>query len=286
MSVHIEHLTMANTEESLRKLLSKISKEQKYENPEIIIKDLSSGGANYTSKLFTAIIREENKEDLHLFAKVAIMGETFRKDLPLDLFKNEVLAYTKVAKIYASLEEDNRVPEEHRLQFTKLYGFDPTHNQETLVLENLLAHGYGPFNRFQPISWEYASTTVSDLAKMHALAFAFAKQYPDQYEKVTAEMNIEWEEFGSMYDLLQKMAIVALSNVKPEYKDALRKFLESQRNPLRINAPIRSKVIIHGDFRGSNLLHRVREVSLFYPIYYLGPSFIHSVISPHTSSNS
>ena len=264
---------MANTKETLLKLLNKIAKQQKYENPEIIIKDLSSGGANYTSKLFTVTIREENKEDLQLFAKVATMGEAFRKDVPINAFKTEVFAYTKLAKIYATLEEENGVPEEHRLHFTKLYDFDLTLYQETLVFDNLLAHGYGPHNRFQSINWEYSSTIVTDMAKMHALSFAFGKQYPEDFEKVMADLKIDWDESGSMLDVLQKMTALALNNVKPEYKNALEQFMDTQKNPFRMYAPIRGKVIVHGDFRGDNLLHRMREVSLFYIIFYLMNSF-------------
>ena len=260
---------MANVIETLRQLLNKIATEQKYKNHEITINEISSGGANYTSKLFTVIIREENKDDLHLFAKVAAMGDRFRSDVPIDLYESEQFAYTKLAKIYASLEEDNAVPEEHRLSFSKLYGFDPTKYQETLVLENLLAHGYGPHNRFQSISWEYASSAVADLAKMHALSFAFSKQYPEVFDKTLVDLKFNWEEFVSMEVTLQKMIGIAVKNVNSQHRDSFQKFMESQKNPLKIYAPIRSKVIIHGDFRGDNLLHRAREVSLFYHLIYI-----------------
>ncbi|KAJ8715598.1 hypothetical protein PYW07_010080 [Mythimna separata] len=250
---------MANTNETLRNLLNKIATEHKYEKPEIIINEIFSGGANYTSKLYTVIVREENKDDLHLFAKVAATREVFRKDMPINPYKAEQFVYTKLAKIYASLEEEYEVPKEHRLYFTKFYGFDPTEYHETLVLENLLAHGYGPHNRLCSVNWEYASSAIGDLAKMHALSFAFSKQYPEEFKKTLASLKLDWEEFRSMKVLFQKTINVALENVKVEYKEALEKFLRNQELPFLMHIPIRKTAIVHGDFRGDNLLNRVQE---------------------------
>ncbi|KAJ8716961.1 hypothetical protein PYW08_005360 [Mythimna loreyi] len=250
---------MANTQETLRNLLNKIATEHKYEKPEIIINEIFSGGANYTSKLFTLIIKEENKDDLHLFAKVAAAGEAFRKDMPMDPYKVEHFVYTKLAKIYASLEEENGVPEEHRLYFTKFYGFDPSNYQETLVLENLLAHGYGPHDRLRSVNWEYASSAISDLAKMHALSFALKKQNPEEFENVSSFLKLDWEQFTNMDALFRKTIAVALENVEPEYKEALEKFLENQEIPFMMYKSIGKTCLVHGDYRGDNLLNRVRE---------------------------
>ncbi|KAJ8716960.1 hypothetical protein PYW08_005359 [Mythimna loreyi] len=250
---------MANTQETLRNLLNKIAAEHKYEKPEIIVNEIFSGGANYTSKLFTVIIKEENKDDLHLFAKVAAAGEAFRKDMPIDPYKAEQFVYTKLAKIYASLEEENGVPEEHRLYFTKFYGFDPSDYQETLVLENLLAHGYGPHDRLRSVNWEYASSAIADLAKMHALSFALKKHNPEEFEKVLSFLKLDWEQFTSMDAMFRKTITVALENVKPEYKEALGKFLENQEIPFMIYKSIGKTCLVHGDYRGDNLLNRVHE---------------------------
>ncbi|KAJ8717585.1 hypothetical protein PYW07_005515 [Mythimna separata] len=250
---------MAHTDETLRNLLNKIAAEHKYEKPEFIINEIFSGGANYTSKLYTVIVREEDKEDVHLFAKVAAAGEAFRKDMPIDPYKGEQFVYTKLAKIYEALEEEHGVPKENRLYFTKFYGFDPTLYHETVVLENLLAQGYGPHNRLRSVNWEYASSAIGDLAKMHALSFAFSKQYPEEFEKTLELLKLDWGEFQSMKPMFQKTINVALENVKVENKEALEKFLRNQELPFLMYIPIRKTAIVHGDFRGDNLLNRVRE---------------------------
>ncbi|KAJ8716956.1 hypothetical protein PYW08_005355 [Mythimna loreyi] len=245
--------------ENLRNLLRKIASQNKYDNPEINIDEISSGGANYTSKLYTVVIKAQNKEDLHLFAKVAATGEAFRRDIPINAFKTEDFAYVKLAKTYATLEEENGVPEEHRLHFAKFYGSDPTEYQEILVIENLMANGYGPHDRFNTVDWEYASATVADLAKMHALSFAFSKHYPEEFEKALEELHFDFNNFGGLDIMLKRSTDLALDNVKPENKEVLKKFLQDQKNPFEMYVPIRSKVIVHADFRGNNLLHKVRE---------------------------
>ncbi|KAJ8717582.1 hypothetical protein PYW07_005512 [Mythimna separata] len=263
-SVVTQTATMPHKEATLRQLLNKIAAEQNYEKPEISIHKLSSGGANYTSVLFTIIIKEDNKDELHLFAKVAILGEKVRKGAPVIIFDVERYAYTKLAKFYTALEEENRVPEEQRLHFTKCYGFNHRKYQETVVLENLLAQGYGPNDRFNSYDWAYASAAVTEMAKMHALSFAFSKRNPEEFQKTLKIITVNWKE-GSMDETVRSTMDIAVRNVRPEYKEALEKYLAQERfqKDFRVNfcAPVRANVIIHADYRGSNLLHRLREVS-------------------------
>ena len=256
-------IIMEQKEVLLRQLLNKIAKEQKYENYDLIINETSSGGANYSSKLFTVIIREANKEDLHLFAKVAAAGEAVRKEMPsmIKMYDVERFAYTKLSTIYASLEEENGVPEEHRLHFTKCYGFDASRNQEILILENLLALGYGPHDRFHSYDWEYAYSAVKDMAKMHALSLAFSQKNPEEFEKTLEDLKMDFSESDAMVNSTKELVKVSLDKVDPKYRDALEKFMEGKPNPDEMTGAITRPVIIHGDFRGSNLLHRVREVS-------------------------
>lgn len=255
---------MVNAEEQVNQICSKIASDHNCEHPEIVVRKLSTGGANYTSKLYTVTIKSKNKEDIHLFAKVAAMGNAFRNDLPIDLYKNEVFAYTKLAKIYGALEAENEVPEEHRLKFTKLYDYDLTIYQETIVLENLMEHGYGPHNRFKSVDWDYASAVVEQLAKMHALSFGFSKHQPKEYEKSLEALENQWKENSSMITMFKKAAHSAFEKVNPEYKERLQSFLGDLKNPfVDINKTSRSTVITHGDFNGNNLLHKVREVSVY-----------------------
>uniref|UniRef100_A0A2A4JJH8 CHK kinase-like domain-containing protein n=1 Tax=Heliothis virescens TaxID=7102 RepID=A0A2A4JJH8_HELVI len=252
---------MANPGEPLRKLLNNIADEHNYKNPEIIINNISSGGANYSSKLYTATIKEKNKEDLNLFGKVAAVGGQLRNKADADVYDTEKFAYTKLMKIYAALEEKHGVPEEHRLPVVKFYGFDDSaQNQETMVLENLLVQGYEPFDRFKSYDWEYASAAVTECAKFHALSFAFQKDDPEEFQKTLGRPKPNWVDMG-IEALLKKATSVALKVVRPEHKRSLEKFMSRDIQELFLDFynPIRATVIIHGDYRGSNLMHRVRK---------------------------
>uniref|UniRef100_A0A2H1V9J7 SFRICE_008178 n=1 Tax=Spodoptera frugiperda TaxID=7108 RepID=A0A2H1V9J7_SPOFR len=252
---------MADVQLSLRENLNKIAREHKYVNPEITIEEISSGGANYTSKLYTAVVREAGKEDLHLFAKVAVVNESLRQLLP-DLYTTENYAYTKLTKLFENLERESGVPEEDRLVFCKFYGFDPSLYREILVLENLLPQGYGPHDRFHSIDWPYAAAAVRDLAKMHALSFAFAKRHPEEFEKTLSTLKGIWETWS--WDQLEPYRIQAAVKVlNPKHLDIFTKCMKTNQFPvLNLWKYNTFRVIMHGDYRVDNLLHRVREVSL------------------------
>ncbi|XP_050550745.1 uncharacterized protein LOC118265721 isoform X3 [Spodoptera frugiperda] len=251
---------MAHIEESLQNYLNKIAREQKYVNPEITIEEISSGGANYTSKLYTAVVREAGKEDLHLFAKVAVLGESMREVLP-NMYTTEQYMYTTLAKWYERMEQESGVKEEDRLLFCKFYGFDPSLYREILVLENLLPQGYGPHDRFHSIDWPYAAAAVRELAKMHALSFAFAKKHPEEFEKAMKNISLDWPE-EIMETMIRQAVPSAVKVVSPEHKEAFVKFMDESLKTtyFDILKPVNSKLaIIHRDYRGNNLLHRRRE---------------------------
>ncbi|XP_047031329.1 uncharacterized protein LOC124638416 [Helicoverpa zea] len=252
---------MAHSEEPLRNMLKKIAQEHNYENPEIIINSISSGGANYTSALYTAIIKAKNKEDLNLFGKVAAVGEKFRNHASIDFYDTEKFAYTTLFKIYEALEEEHGVPEEHRFPFVKFYGFDASAQfLETMVLENLITQGYEAFDRFKSYDWEYASAVITELAKFHALSYAFQKKDPEEFQKTLDRPKIDWAAIG-MEGTLKRSTATALRALRPEHKRSLEKFMSRNINEVFIDyyKPSRTTVITHGDFRGSNLVHRVRK---------------------------
>ncbi|XP_047031326.1 uncharacterized protein LOC124638414 [Helicoverpa zea] len=252
---------MAHSEEPLRNLMNKIAKEHNYEKPEIIINSISSGGVNNSSTLYTAIIKAKNKEDLNLFGKVAAVGEKFRNSTTIDIFDTEQFAYTTLFKIYEALEEEHGVPEEHRLPFVKFYGFDTSAQYlETMVLENLITQGYEAFDRFKSYDWEYASAAITELAKFHALSYAFQKKDPEEYKKTLDRPKIDWAAIG-IEGTMKRSTATALRALRPEHKRSLEKFMSRNINELFIDyyKPSRTTVITHGDFRGNNLVHRVRK---------------------------
>ena len=252
---------MADAEQTLREYLNKILDEINYIPRETNIEAISSDGGNYTSAIFLVNVTSPNKDELKLFAKVAIVKEEMRKRMKADwLFDTERFVYGRLTKIYKNLEEKMNVPEEHRYIFPKCYGCSPDFGKEIVVMENLSAKGYNSYSRFLSMDWTHGSRAVENLAKFHALSFAFAKYEPEEFKKVTANMHYKIggdasdEIDESMKSVFEKMVKRSLDVIKDEQKESVGKFIQNNFNLQRYNRVIGKPVIAHGDYRMSNLL--------------------------------
>ncbi|XP_026739272.1 uncharacterized protein LOC113502087 [Trichoplusia ni] len=249
---------------SLQKLLNNIATNNAFNNCTIDINELSSGGANYSSKLYTVDIIDVNKlkEDLHLFVKVSVLGENIRKNYPPSFFDTEMYCYTDLLEAFKELENECGLTVEDGIAFAKFYGGDPTRYQETVVLENLVAHGYHDFDRFHSFDWAYALSAVTELAKFHALSYAYREKRPAEFEKALDRFKKSWKP-GVNAEMENSAKDSALKCVKPEYRDVLETFLDKYMNNILCEcyATAARPVLVHGDYRGSNLLHRYTEAS-------------------------
>ncbi|KAF9412776.1 hypothetical protein HW555_008779 [Spodoptera exigua] len=165
---------MANCNQSFKDLLHTIAKEQKFVDYSLDIKEISSGGANYTSKLFSVTVTE-GTHTLRLFCKVAAIGEKMRAQLD-KIYTTEHFFYTKLAKMYRNIEDKCGIPDELKLNISKYYGSNTEMNEEAMVLEDLTASGYEAYDRFKSIDWPYAQAAVRELAKFHACSWASANR--------------------------------------------------------------------------------------------------------------
>ncbi|XP_026739283.1 uncharacterized protein LOC113502098 [Trichoplusia ni] len=253
---------MERREQNLRDLLNKVAAEQGFKQYELIINEISSGGANYNSQLFTVILREQNKDDLHLFAKMAIYRKNMKR-YRKNVFGVEHYLYTKICETFKVFEEENDLPEEYRLKLAKCYGFYDGENEEILVLDNLFARGYSSFNRFKSIDWEYASAAFTALARFHALSLGYSEVYPEKFKSILAEIHNDQSSLIDTDKFVRSTLKTALKNMQPQYQKSLANYINSflGQKVILMQPPTFRPVIAHGDFRGNNLLHRVHPVS-------------------------
>lgn len=254
---------MASSEEKLKNVLLRIAKEQGYKDPRIDIKPISSGGANYTTILFLAKVSETFKPNLELFAKVANLGEEVRvqNEMMAKVYMIESVFYTELAVNFERLYLKNSVPAEHRLVLPKYYGHVLTRLEETLVLENLEANGFGNFDRMKTYNWEYAATAVQQMARFHALGLALRDENPAEFEKIVAPFHVD---LLANEDLMQMFMQQAISNccevITAEQADRIRKYFS--QTELLTESMKRfmddKTMLIHGDYRPSNLMQRRR----------------------------
>lgn len=259
--------TMADAE-ALRALLRSIARERGYADDDISITPITSGGANYTSELFLATISSPAMPHLRLFAKVACIGEKMRDRVNADaLFKTEQIFYTKLVKAWESFAVKYKVPEKHRFVFPKYYGGNPEKRKETIVLENLVAAGYGSFNRFKSIDWENGSKAVEVLAKYHALSYVYAREDPVEYDELVNELKFQMkhDDDPSVKIIWAKMMDSAMAVIDERFKHRVKRYFTScdERELFeKYHRPTRAPVLVHGDYRPSNLLFR-KQVSVF-----------------------
>lgn len=183
---------MADARVIVRQLLEKIAAERNYNNYELTMSHFSTDGANYTTHIYNATISEAN-EELHVFAKIAAFGEKLRSQMPLHLYDNEMLFYTKIATVFLQLEQKKDIPAEHRLREPTFYGCNSKIYIETIVLENLTKTGYSSFDRFKTVTWEYAAAAITVLTKFHALSGLYQEENPAEFEE-----EIEGYRWGSI----------------------------------------------------------------------------------------
>ncbi|XP_034835194.1 uncharacterized protein [Maniola hyperantus] len=258
---------MADAEITLGEVLDTILDDHEYKPRNIKVKTITTGGANYTSSLFIINVASPNRDDLNLFAKVACIGETMRTNMNADwLFGTERFVYTQLVKIYNNIQDINNVKEEHRFVFPKFYGCNPDLGKETIVMENLVEAGFKMFNRFLSMDWDHASVAVEDLARFHALSFAFEKYYPNRFEEVVPNMKFRIgtgdEPTEEMRALWQKMVDRSLEVIKEEQRDRVRSYMLNSKLLDKFNKPIGKPVVAHGDYRLSNLMFRRRDDTL------------------------
>ncbi|XP_014368554.2 uncharacterized protein LOC106718867 [Papilio machaon] len=244
----------------LRDLVQTVASEQGFKDCRIHLKPFSTGGANYTSQLYYVTLLAEGKDDLNLFAKVACVNEHVRKQTPFKIYDTEMYFYTELLKRYQDLEEKHNVPEQHRLATVKFYGCRKEYLKEIIILENLSSMGYESYDRFKTFDWEYASKAVTELAKLHALSIALSKQSPEEFQILSKQLkyDLKAETFKPM---IENIISMALAVIKEENRGKLEAFIqESQEYELDYFYKVQHQpVIMHGDFRASNIMHRLRE---------------------------
>ncbi|OWR47944.1 ecdysteroid 22-kinase [Danaus plexippus plexippus] len=250
---------MAKPEETLNNTMVKVAKKLGYENSQVAIKPTTSNGANYTSVLYNVTLQAPGKEDLHLFAKVALVGQKMRAADPFKIFDTENLFYTTLINIYEQLEKKNNVPEEGRLVTPKFYEGSLEYMKEIMILEDLSAKGFSTFDRLQSITWEFAAKSLENLAKFHALSIAFAEDDPQEFKNVVSKLK-QGESFDSLQNYIKNVTTTALKVVKDENRDRLAKFTdELQKKEVFENffQEHRRPFITHRDYRQSNLMYRM-----------------------------
>ncbi|KPJ00870.1 hypothetical protein RR46_01349 [Papilio xuthus] len=234
--------------------LESVAKEQGYANYKTNVRELNTGGANYTSRLYYVTLSAPGCPDLNLFAKIAVLSEKMRSKFPIEIYTNEILYYSHILKRYQEFEEKYCINTKHRLRSIKCYGYSNEYLKESLILEDLTPKGFTTLDRFLCVDWKYASRAVSELAKFHSLSVEFRLNFPEEFEKYKERFPLLFNEHF-LKDFFDNHASKTYAAIKQENRQRLVDFIKAQNfNFSKITT--RCPVLAHGDFRHSNIMHK------------------------------
>ncbi|XP_047990008.1 uncharacterized protein LOC125229244 [Leguminivora glycinivorella] len=240
--------------EQLRGILHDIAKKENYISHKIDIKPITSEGANFTADLYIGTISEPLKPDIHIFAKAANLTEDARKNNEFfsRIYKIEALFYSEIAESFGRIYDKNQVAIGDRLNIPTYYSHNLLPYQEILVLENLEASGYQTFDRMKTFDWEYAAVAVTQMAKFHALGLSYRQEFGNESRDLIFDMSKDQDEMNKFTQQAVKSSCECLNE---DYKQRLINFFSSKES--MPNGMMKDKtMLIHGDFRPSNLMHR------------------------------
>ncbi|GBP67864.1 hypothetical protein EVAR_86690_1 [Eumeta japonica] len=130
-------------------------------------------------------------------------------------------------------------------------------------------------------AWEYAAARP---AKLHALSYAFAENDPDGFAKVVSERRSLFDgSSDQIKEMWKKSEANALNLVPENLKDRLVAFLSKESgldNFEKYFSSFQRPVLVHGDYRSSNLFHRRKNgkldslIPIDYQMFHAGTPII------------
>lgn len=272
-SVRVRPLTMEDAKTKVHDLFLDVLRERNFRVNNVEVKALSSGGANYTSALFAATARADTGADLSIFAKVAIVGEKMREVMDADtMFATEGIVYTKLIAEYDKIQNQHKIK---IFDFPEMFACDLTRGSETLLLEDLTKLGFSAPSRHNSAEWRFAAAAIAKLADFHAISFAFEKHNPEEFQRMAdlfKYKEIKRDE-QTMIEMWGKIIANAVQVVKDEYKARIAEHLAKTKQEFpKFKRPVNKTVLVHGDYRTSNLLFKEKVIGPEY-IYLLIPFY-------------
>ncbi|OWR43367.1 ecdysteroid 22-kinase [Danaus plexippus plexippus] len=280
---------MERSIEILTEILDKVAEEQDYLNYHIDIQSASENENNYTTFLYQVTLKSQGKDVLVLDVKVPAPDLTMRAILPF--FEMEYFFYDKLLRKYKLLEDKNNILPEHRLVTPKFYYGSDEYLKEILVLEDLTAKGFVTNDNLNFIDWEYASKSLENLAKFHALSIALSEDDLEGFQNFTIlSSNIDSTGIES---IIEYAFSSALQVVKEENRSLLKRIfvqLFKRNDKNKYYMPHSRAFIIHCNYRPSNLMHRkldghLEVIAVNYQMLSLGNPIVDIVYLIFIGSN-
>lgn len=249
-------------------LISKIARENGFNNFEVITKKGALKGDNF-SGILTVVTVKNDKNTLELILKSALQSEVFRKAAPLrEAYLREIYLYENIFNAFKKYQESHNVPnifDNH----AKMYGSSVGELNECLAMENLKTTGYQLWNKQNPMNTEHITTILKGYAKFHGTAIAMKHKDPELYETLTKEISSDiWgdQDFEAKklkIEMYIKMGMEAAIKIV-ENEPALVEFLKIAEKKIyelflmKFQDPEYKVTLIHGDCWCNNFMFKYK----------------------------
>lgn len=249
-------------------LLTKVAKENGFNDHSVNVNHCSQPGDGFTSEMFRISIAEYNSDKkLSLVCKVATLNEKHSKEFFTDvIFKNEALFYDNLMPLLAQFQQDkNLIKHDQFLAYPKCYGsiIDDENCHYVILLEDLRPLGFEMWNKAKPTPIEISRLTMRELGKFHGLSFALRDQNPEKFAQIKRIKNIfrealQTERMLGMFTNVLEYSIQLLENedhkaIMRHVKNNITRYSEDCFDG---KASDRFGVLCHGDVWNNNQMFR------------------------------
>lgn len=266
---------MSDLPNYLEPMLNRIAEKEGFTDFTTKIGSGSNIGDNFMGELLSAAIvgkrkienNNETESKLNLLCKLVPSNAERRKEFKSELFfTREAHFYNNVAPDFLRFQEEKGLTKDEQFTaFPKCYEAvcDPENDVFVIIMQDLRPEGFDMWPKQKATPVENSKLVMRELAKFHAISFAFKDQRPEHFKKHAELVDItqgflEAETFQNMFFQCYKRAIDALRD--ETHKDIIR---DIQKNLVRyfdsgFNATIQdgNSVITHGDCWNNNILYR------------------------------
>lgn len=132
--------------------------------------------------------RNGSEDTLSLMLKMPPLSKTRQKAFSTaSLFERESYVYRQVFPTYADFQRSKGLTEDDvdgffRYPICHAIVADAALDRYAIVMEDLKEAKYVMFDKYQVVDWEHIRFFISELAKMHAVAFALRDQQPKVFK--------------------------------------------------------------------------------------------------------
>lgn len=188
-------------------LLKKVLSDNGYSNNKVTIKTFGNPGDNFAGNVKRVIVKKENGGEFKMIMKTAPNNPYMRLSGRIEsLFKNEDIVYNRLFPKFEEYQETAGIPVEDKLKHAKCYGAAVEQYHEIILLEDLKEQGYVMLDRLTPLTDAQVKSILTNLAKLHALAFSLKieeptlfKEFEDTLTDVWGHMNEETKQYDDRF---------------------------------------------------------------------------------------